>query len=141
LFFGEIRPYKSGGDEDKYLERTNFESSAVWGDRYVGDRNNARIQVFDADGSYLSESQHPGTPCGLFMGADQHIWLAHGHTGQIMKFDLNGKVVGTMAGAGQGKALGKHGEAHYIAVGPQILTADRGRASRLRGLSRCTKNL
>jgi sugar lactone lactonase YvrE len=67
---------------------------------YIADRNNARIQVFDAEGSYIRESQHPGTPCGLFMGADQHIWLAHGHTGQIMKLDLNGKVVGMMAGAG-----------------------------------------
>jgi hypothetical protein len=69
---------------------------------------------------------HPGTPCGLFMGADQHIWLAHGHTGQIIKLDLNGKTVGVMVGAGQGKALGKYGEAHYIAVSPrdEIFVAD-----------------
>ena len=39
---------------------------------YIADRNNARIQVFDADGSYIRESQHAGAPCGLFMGADQH---------------------------------------------------------------------
>jgi hypothetical protein len=57
-------------------------------------------RVFDADGSYVSESQHPSTPCGLFMSADQHIWPAHGHTGQIMKLNPNDKVVGTMAGAG-----------------------------------------
>jgi sugar lactone lactonase YvrE len=52
---------------------------------YIADRNNARIQVFDADGTYIRESRHPGTPCGLFMSADQHIWLAHGHIGQIIK--------------------------------------------------------
>jgi len=82
--------------------------------------------VFDADGNYIRESQHPGAPCGLFMGADQHIWLAHGHTGQIMKLDLNGRVVGMMAGAGQGKTLGKYGEAHYIAVSPrdEVFVAD-----------------
>ena len=93
---------------------------------YIADRNNARIQVFDADGTYIRESQHPGTPCGLFMGADQHIWLAHGHTGQIMKLDLNGNVVGTMAGAGPGKTPGKYGEAHYIAVSPrdEVFVAD-----------------
>ena len=34
---------------------------------YIADRNNARIQVFDADGNYIRKSQHPGTPCGLFM--------------------------------------------------------------------------
>ena len=73
-----------------------------------------------------ASSQHPGAPCGLFMSADQHIWLAHGHTGQIMKLDLNGNVVGMMAGAGPGKTLGKYGEAHYIAVSPrdEIFVAD-----------------
>lgn len=93
---------------------------------YIADRNNARIQVFDADGNFIRESSHPGTPCGLFMTADQHIWLAHGHTGEIMKLDLAGNVVGVMEGAGQGKALGKYGEAHTIAVSPrdEIFVAD-----------------
>jgi hypothetical protein len=45
----------------------------------LADRNNARIRVFDADGTFIRDSQHRGTPCGLFMSADQHIWLAHGH--------------------------------------------------------------
>jgi hypothetical protein len=60
------------------------------------------------------------------MGADQHIWLAHGHTGQIMKLDLNGNVVGAMANAGTGKIPGKYGEAHYIAVSPrdEVFVAD-----------------
>jgi sugar lactone lactonase YvrE len=93
---------------------------------YIADRSNGRIQVFDADGSYIRESQHPGTPCGLFMGADQHIWLAHGYSGEIMKLDLDGKVVGTIPGGGQGKTTGKYGEAHYIAVSPrdEIFVAD-----------------
>ncbi len=93
---------------------------------YIADRNNARIQVFDAEGHFIRESHHPGTPCGLCMGPDQHIWLAHGHTGQIMKLDLEGRVVGTMAGAGPGKTPGKYGEAHYIAISPrdEIFVAD-----------------
>ena len=93
---------------------------------YIADRNNARIQVFDADGNYIRESKHPGTPCGLFMAPDQTIWLAHGHTGQIMTLDLHGNVLGQMAGAGNGKTLGKYGEAHYIAVSPrgEVFVAD-----------------
>jgi len=93
---------------------------------YIADRNNARIQVFDADGKYIGESKHPGTPCGLFMTVDQTIWLAHGHTGQIMTLDLNGNVLGVMTSAGQGKTLGKYGEAHYIAVSPrnEVFVAD-----------------
>ena len=31
---------------------------------YIAYRNNARIQVFDTDGGYVRESQHPGAPCG-----------------------------------------------------------------------------
>ena len=61
---------------------------------HIADRNNARIQVFDANSNCIRKSQHPGTPCGLFLTPDQHIWLAHGHTGKIMKLDLDGNVLG-----------------------------------------------
>ena len=120
---------KSWGGKGSGPGQLNLPHSLVFdaqGLFYIADRNNARIQVFDADGNYIREWQQPGTPCGLFMGADQHIWLAHGHTGQIMKLDLNGKVVGAMADAGTGKIPGKYGEAHYIAVSPrdEVFVAD-----------------
>ncbi len=43
-----------------------------------------------------------------------------------MKLDLAGNVVGHIEGAGQGKTLGKYGEAHYIALSPrgEIFVAD-----------------
>ena len=120
---------KSWGGKGSGPGQLNLPHSLVFdaqGLLYIADRNNARIQVFDADGNYIRESKHPGTPCGLFMGADQHIWLAHGHVGEIMKLDLNGNVVGVMANAGTGKIPGKYGEAHYIAVSPrdEIFVAD-----------------
>ena len=68
---------------------------------YVADRNNQRIQVFDADGTYLRESKHPGTPCGLFIDPDQNLWLAHGHAGRLLKLDLNGNVLGVDRQPGQ----------------------------------------
>lgn len=81
---------------------------------YVADRSNQRIQVFDADGQYLRESRHPGTPCGLCMSRDDRIFLAHGHTGLIMRLDLEGSVLG--ATGSQGKGLGQYGEAHFLAL-------------------------
>jgi DNA-binding beta-propeller fold protein YncE len=81
---------------------------------YVVDRNNQRIQVFDADGNYVRESRHAGTPCGLFISRDQTMWLAHGHAGRVFKLDLAGNVLGEMGE--QGKAMGQFGEAHFIAV-------------------------
>jgi hypothetical protein len=81
---------------------------------HIADRNNARIQVFDQDGNYVRESKHPGTPCGLFLTPDQRMFLAHGHTGLIKELDLDGNVLGETGG--QGKTMGRFGEAHYIAV-------------------------
>jgi hypothetical protein len=81
---------------------------------HIADRNNARIQVFDQDGNYIRESKHPGTPCGLFLSPDQHIFMAHGHTGMIKQLDLDGNVLGETGG--QGKTMGRYGEAHYLAV-------------------------
>ena len=120
---------KSWGGKGSGPGQLNLPHSLVFdaqGLLYIADRNNARIQVFDADGNYIREWQQPGTPCGLFMGHDQHIWLAHGHMGQIMKLDPDGKVVGAIAGGGPGKTTGKYGEAHYIAVSPrdEIFVAD-----------------
>ena len=82
---------------------------------YVADRSNQRIQVFDADGNYVRESRHPGTPCGICMCSDRrHLMLAHGHMGRIMKLDPHGKVLG--ATGSQGKGPNRYGEAHYIDV-------------------------
>ena len=72
---------------------------------YIADRNNARIQVFDADGTYIRECSIPARRAGCSWAPTRQIWLAHGHTGQIMKLDLNGKLVGMMPGASQGKTL------------------------------------
>ena len=80
---------------------------------YIADRSNQRIQVFDGEGKYLRETKHPGTPCGLCLSSDQHIFMAHGHTGLIMKLDRQGKVLG--ASGGPGKGPHQYGEAHFIA--------------------------
>jgi len=82
---------------------------------FVADRSNQRIQVFDADGNYLRESSHPGTPCGLCMCRDQkHMFMAHGHAGKIMKLDLHGNVLGITGS--QGKGPNQYGEAHFLAL-------------------------
>ena len=87
------------------------------GQVYVADRNNQRVQVFDAEGNFFRQWVYFGTPCGLVLGNDGAIYLANGHAGQILKLDMNGKILG-MTGK-QGKALGQFGEAHFIAFGPK----------------------
>ena len=45
--------------------------------------------------------------------ASYRWFMAHGHTGLIMKLDRQCKVLG--ASGGPGKALHRYGEAHFIA--------------------------
>ena len=84
---------------------------------YVADRQNRRVQVFDVDGRFVKEWRYAGLPCGLYLGADQQMYLASGFAGQILKLDKNGKAI---AATGQpGKGLGEFGEAHYLTIGPR----------------------
>jgi hypothetical protein len=50
--------------------------------------------------------------------------MVNGFTGQILKLDLEGKVVGVFGKAGTG--AGEFGEAHYLTVSPkgEIYIAD-----------------
>jgi hypothetical protein len=64
-------------------------------------------------------------PCGLTIGP-QYIHMVNGFAGQILRLDLDGKV---LAATGKpGKGLGLFGEAHNIAVSPtgDLYVADPG---------------
>jgi DNA-binding beta-propeller fold protein YncE len=74
----------------------------VQGRVYVTDRDNQRIEVFDANGKFLNQWTGTGGISGLFMTRDQRIW-----TGGILR-DLDGKVVGRLPGPG---TEGAHGVA------------------------------
>jgi len=69
---------------------------------YVTDRDNERIEVFDSNGTFLSQWTGTGGISGLAMTKDQRIW-----TGGILR-DLDGKVLGKLPGPGM---AGGHGVA------------------------------
>ena len=91
---------------------------------YVADRQNRRVQIFDAEGTYIKEWKFAGLPCGLFIDRDGTFYLVSGFAGQILKLDANGKAIG-MTGQ-PGKGLGEFGEAHYMTIGAggEIWVAD-----------------
>jgi DNA-binding beta-propeller fold protein YncE len=83
---------------------------------WVTDRENQRIQVFDADGTFVKELKYAGLPCALDIGP-QYIYMVNGFAGQVLRLDLNGAV---LAATGKpGKGVGEFGEAHFIAVSPK----------------------
>jgi len=93
------------------------------GQLWVTDRENQRIQVFDTDGKFIKELKYAGLPCALDIGR-QNIFMVNGFAGQLLKLDLEGKV---LAATGKpGKGPGEFGEAHMIAVSPKgdIYVAD-----------------
>jgi len=69
---------------------------------YVSDRENQRVEVFDANGKFLSEWPKIGGVSGLWMTKDQHLW-----TGGVLR-DLNGKAVGRLPAEAGGPG-GPHG--------------------------------
>ena len=48
---------------------------------FVGDRENNRIQIFDQDGNYIDEWYQFGRPSGIFITADDTIYVADSESG------------------------------------------------------------
>ncbi|MBV8846340.1 MAG: hypothetical protein JO307_26335, partial [Bryobacterales bacterium] len=90
---------------------------------WVTDRENQRIQIFDQDGKYVREVKYAGLPCALDIGRE-NIYMVNGFAGQLLKLDLDGKVLAAVGKPGNG--VGEFGEAHFIAVSPKgdIYVAD-----------------
>src|SRR6476646_4124281 len=83
---------------------------------WVTDRENQRIQIFDQDGKYIREIKYAGLPCSLDIGKE-YIYMVNGFAGQVLKLDLDGKVLAAVGKPGNG--VGEFGEAHFIAVSPK----------------------
>jgi DNA-binding beta-propeller fold protein YncE len=90
---------------------------------WVADRENQRIQVFDTNGKFIRELKYAGLPCSLAIGT-QYIYMVNGFAGQLLRLDLDGKVLAATGKPGTG--VGEFGEAHFIAVSPkgEIYVAD-----------------
>jgi DNA-binding beta-propeller fold protein YncE len=83
---------------------------------WVADRENQRIQIFDQDGKFIRELKYAGLPCGLNIG-DGYIYMVNGYAGQLVRLDLNGRVLAAVGKSGKG--VGELGEAHAVTVSPK----------------------
>ena len=60
---------------------------------YVADRNNHRVQVFDANGRFLDQWPNIVAPAVVRMTEDRRfLWVADIFTAKFLKFDLDGKL-------------------------------------------------
>lgn len=79
---------------------------------YVADRDNQRVEVFDAQGKYLSEWDHVGGLSSLIMTRDQKVWA-----GGTLR-DLDGKPLGRLPGEGadsrvHGAGIAANGDIYF----------------------------
>ena len=90
---------------------------------YVGDRENARIQIFDRNGGFLRQ-RSLGHPFGLVITPDHVLYMGDAIAGRILKIDPQGRVLGSFTGPQPGE--GPHFDPHQIALAPDgsIFTAE-----------------
>jgi 6-bladed beta-propeller len=87
---------------------------------YVGDRENKRIQVFDADGNFKTQYTNVGAPYAICItpGPRQFLYTSNSNpstgfdNGEIYKMTLDGKVLGKFGTAG--KLLKEFGTVHEM---------------------------
>ncbi len=81
---------------------------------YVGDRENNRIQVFDADGKFIRKIEGVA-PFGLFITADDTLFVADGRANRVVKMTAEGKLLSSWGEKGTG--AGQFDLAHGVTVG------------------------
>lgn len=95
---------------------------------YVSDRENNRIQVFDADGKLLKIWDHLGCTFSLFITASDELWILADRNnteammydtlaGQIMKIDIEtGKILGAMESPGHMLTVARTGDIYVASI-------------------------
>jgi sugar lactone lactonase YvrE len=107
---------EQGGNEKRPGYMNNVHGVAVdveSGRVFVNDRNNRRIQIFDANGQYLSEwgFTRPSSIHLIQIGQDRNIVAFDQGTQKMLKYDLDGRLLyswGTVAEM-PGSLWGVHG--------------------------------
>lgn len=75
------------------------------GNVYVGDRENFRIQVFTADGTYI-RSINGVSPYGMFITRNDQLFVIDGKANQLSKMTLDGQLLDRW-GEGPGNVVSK----------------------------------
>jgi len=85
---------------------------------YVTDRENRRIEVFDANGKFLAQWPTVEGVSGLFLTKDQHLWA-----GGVL-LNLQGEVVGKLpnatASGGHGVAVSDSGDVYLAQLDGKV---------------------
>ena len=99
---------------------------------YVSDRENNRIQVFDANGGFLRQWTHLGATQGMFMTPKDELWIiTHRNNienitydtlaGRIMRVDVaTGRILGSMESPGHWIHVTPAGEIYIASLSGNV---------------------
>jgi DNA-binding beta-propeller fold protein YncE len=104
--------------QGKFSSAHGLAVDPMTGDVWIGDREEYRIVVYSADGTFLKTMQMRNLVCALYFDSHGTPWMATGQDGQFVKLDRNGKVLGAI-GNGMGIGPGQFIEASYWAMDKQ----------------------
>ena len=89
-----IKAWGKKGKEEGEFNLVHAVVVDAHGTVYVGDRENNRVQIFDADGKFQGKWTEFGAPFGLFLDRDHHRFLvADGRAHKCLVLDPHGKVL------------------------------------------------
>jgi len=88
------------------------------GDVWIGDREQYRIVVYNANGEFIKTIQMRNLVCALYFDFQGQPWMGSGQDGQFLKLDRNGNVLGAI-GNGMGIGHGQFIEASYFVMDKQ----------------------
>ena len=113
------------GDRPGQLNLPHTMATDAQGNVYVGDRSNARVQVFDNDLNFKAIYDNVGNPWAICVSPGPHQYLFVSNsipdnglaqyreiTGEIYKMELDGRIIGRFGKAGKG--LGEFSTVHEI---------------------------
>ena len=107
-----LRAIGTGGHKHELTSVGDFAKPAgvavdAEGNLYVADTMNNRIEIFDADGQFIStfgkEGDGPGyfaRPKGVAIDGDGHIWVADGVQDRVQVFNKEGQLLISFGGHG-----------------------------------------
>ncbi len=80
----------------------------------IADRENERVQIFDADGKFLDQWKHVGKPFGLYVDDETKVYITDGRSNKVYIVNEKGKVISSFGKTGE--APGEFQMAHSITL-------------------------
>jgi DNA-binding beta-propeller fold protein YncE len=105
---------------------------------YVSDRENNRVQLFDANGSFIGEWTHLGSTMSLVVTPEDELWMLNAPdniqiltydalAGRIMRVDpATGRILGSMASPGHMLDVSASGDLYVASLTGNVFRFYRG---------------